>query len=596
MLQRLKHNFLFNNLRDIREILTKQERRSGLLLILMALLVAALDVVGLAAVIPVVMVATDTTLIFSNSILHGLYENLGFGTENSFVIFMALSLLVIFIIKNGISLLFHYLQARYAYNVATNLSRRQYLKFYQMGFQYFKQTNSADVVNDTKNIPTFFASGVVLGTVLLLSELMVMILIIVLISAYNSLMFVALLAIIVPTLLIIYGSTRRKLYQLGQERKELNAEAMARLNQSIFGYVDVKLSNKERFFQDAYLSKQSRLNDNMKIQAVINQIPTRSMEVVAVLGIVMIMLYAFWFAQDQKANLLNFLSVFATASFRMLPSMNRLLGSVMRIKNHQFATEVLLNGALPEEGDFEEGERVPFKSKIEFREISYRYPDSEQNAVDRLILEVKKGEKIGIIGESGSGKTSLMNILLRFLIESEGGIFVDGQQLTEDRTWGWRSIVGYVKQDVYIADASLKENVAFGVEPDEVEEERLWSALEQASLARFARSLPQGVDSPIGEMGGLLSGGQRQRVGIARALYNRSEVLVFDEATSALDMETEKEITESIEKLAESDITLFVIAHRLTTLKGCDRIIELKDGRLQGIYDYPTLARERLFS
>ncbi|HHG85304.1 MAG TPA: ABC transporter ATP-binding protein, partial [Bacteroidetes bacterium] len=206
---------------------------------------------------------------------------------------------------------------------------------------------------------------------------------------------------------------------------------------------------------------------------------------------------------------------------------------------------------------------------------------------------VKKGEKVGIIGESGSGKTTLMNLLLRFLVEQDGGIYVDGKKLLPADHGGWRDLIGYVQQGVFLMDASLKENVAFGEKLEDIDPKRLRNALEQASLLTLVDTMPAGWDTRIGEMGAMLSGGQRQRIGIARALYWNSQILVFDEATSALDMDTEQAITESIEALSQGQ-TLFVIAHRITTLRHCDRILEMKNGKLVGTYTYEELIRSKM--
>jgi len=200
---------------------------------------------------------------------------------------------------------------------------------------------------------------------------------------------------------------------------------------------------------------------------------------------------------------------------------------------------------------------------------------------------VKKGEKIGFVGSSGSGKTTLMNLILRFYPENSGSVLVDGVKLTERHTDAWRRIIGYVKQDIFLIDGSIKDNITLSEENSDIP--RLMSAIHQASLDDLVASLPEGIDSPVGEKGGKLSGGQRQRLGIARSLYRNAEVLIFDEATSALDTATENEVTEAIDALSGSNKTIFIIAHRITTLKNCDRIYELSNGRIAGVYSYQEM-------
>ncbi|MEP7170954.1 MAG: ATP-binding cassette domain-containing protein, partial [Bacteroidota bacterium] len=233
-----------------------------------------------------------------------------------------------------------------------------------------------------------------------------------------------------------------------------------------------------------------------------------------------------------------------------------------------------------------------FEKEIMIRDVSFRFPDSDQAVINHLSFTIKKGEKIGFVGTSGSGKTTLMNILLRFYIENTGDVLVDGVKLTRDNMSGWRKKIGYVKQDIFLIDGTVKENIAFG--EDEVDEVRLMKAIKQASLDKFVQSLPEGVNTLIGEHGSRLSGGQKQRIGIARSLYRNAEILIFDEATSALDNATEQEVTESIDSLSETNKTIFIIAHRITTLKNCDKIYELKNGEISGMHKYHELMEKVL--
>lgn len=563
------------------------------MLLFMIILGALMDVGGLAILLPVLMVAADNSLIETNDKVQYVYDSLGFEEPRSFVMFMIVGILVFFVLKNAFTFYISYLQSKFSFRVATDLARRQYLKYYGMGYSYFKETNSADIINNIINIPGFFAQGVLLNLIRLVSEAAVLVFIVVGISMVDVLLFIAIIASLAPAFVILYSATRKKMYRLGQDRKKLYVQAHSRLNQAIFGYADVKLSNKELKFLHSYIDRQGRLHNNGKIGTVLGSLPTKFVEVFAIFGIVVISVYALYFVEDQD-QFFAFLGVFAVAAYRVMPSMNRMLSALMGIKNHQFTVEVLRDGELPLEEPELIVNPVPFKQEIEFRDLRFAYEEGGKPALNGVSFTVKKGEKIGIIGESGSGKTTLMNILLRFFTEDSGGIWVDGKKLTEEETNGWRKLIGYVQQDVYLMDGSLKDNIAFGDEGAEVNEERLRTSIERASLKRFVEELPQGWDTPVGEMGAKLSGGQKQRIGIARALYKEAEVLVFDEATSALDMETERAITESIDRLSDGDKTIFVIAHRITTLKSCDRILELREGELVGFYDYEALASERL--
>lgn len=591
-MKRLTNNILFSTIRRILKLITPEERRRAYRLVVVTLFGALIDVVGLAFLIPVMMAATDPSFVESNQYMSMTYDALGFTEYRSFMMFLGVVLLLVFVVKNTLAMLLHYAHSSYSMSVATNMARRQFIKYYERGFQFFKATNSADIINKIINVPSFFASGVLISAINIVSEVMVMLFIVLGIALVDPFLFFAVMGVLVPAGLLIYSSSKNRMYRLGLEQNRLHAENFARLNKAIFGFTDVKLTNKELHFLNHYSESQAALNHTMKMRYMLSLIPTRALEVMAILGVVVIFTYSFFFAGNPE-KLFGFIALFAAAAFRVLPSMNRLLNAVLGMKNHQVTLEILEEGHLPLEMQRPEVSPMQIKQDIEFRDLEFTYDGAEQAALNKVSFRVQKGEKIGIIGESGSGKTTLVNVLLRFLPEQGGGIYVDGKALTPDDIPNWRAVVGYVQQKVFLVDASLRENVAFGEKPAEIDEERVEWALRQASLWEFVQNLPDGLDTSIGENGANLSGGQQQRVGIARALYWNSEVLVFDEATSALDMETESAITESIEQLAAGQ-TLFVIAHRITTLRHCDRILEMKNGRVHTEWKYEDLAREKL--
>jgi ABC-type multidrug transport system fused ATPase/permease subunit len=326
----------------------------------------------------------------------------------------------------------------------------------------------------------------------------------------------------------------------------------------------------------------------------LSQIPTRLTELIAILGILLVFSYTLLFA-EARSDLFTLLGVFAIAAYRVLPSTNRILMAVVSIKTHLYTLDLVESRQIwPDYLPAAPSHRLPFEQGIRFEGVSYRFPDSVTPVLDQVTLEVKKGEAVGIIGESGSGKTTLMRILLRLYHETGGTVYVDQTPLRDDNREAWLAHIGYVQQHIFIQDGTVRENIAFGVSPEAISDEAVWQAVQLAGLQAFVTALPQGLDTPLGEFGNRLSGGQRQRVAIARALYRQADILVFDEATSALDAETEQMITASIRELAAAGKTLFIIAHRLTTLEGCSRIHELAQGVIVKTYDYDTLLREKL--
>jgi ATP-binding cassette, subfamily B, bacterial PglK len=591
-LSRLSQNIIVRTLQRTTRLLTPGERKRSIRVAAYTLGGALVDVAGLALAFPVLMAANDRKLVEKEGALRSFKEFLGIETYESYMVVLAVLLLTVFVAKSGITLLANYLQSRFSYDVATSLAKRQFMKYYNRGYTYFKQSNSADIANNVLNMPVFYVGGVLVSLINFLSELTVLLLIVATIAIANFELFAALVIVLLPCGFLIYGTTKNRLYALGQEQLRLGTSTLQRINQAIFGYVDVRLTNKENYFMDAYIREQIALNEIFKKRHVINLIPSRALEAIGVLGILVIFVYTFY-AHRGTNSVFEFVTLFAAASSRVLPSLNRCLAAVMGIKSQVFALEVLEEGELPTKLEKMEVHPLAFEHEITFKNLGFSFPGMDRPALSDINLTVKKGEKIGIIGESGSGKTTLMNLLLRFLQEDVGGIYIDGLKLEREDIASWRTKIGYVQQHVFLIDENLRQNVAFGELPEEINEARLLKAIEQASLSDFVKSLPQGLDTPVGEMGARLSGGQRQRIGIARALYFQSSVLVFDEATSALDSETENAITESLQAL-QNDMTVFVVAHRITTLRNCDRILELKDGKLMNIWTYPELVHEKM--
>ena len=426
---------------------------------------------------------------------------------------------------------------------------------------------------------------------MLVSEMIMVLLIITGIAIYDIKLFLFIAVIIGPSTYLIFALLKKRSTRIGAEVDRIYPAAMAMLIQTIGGYIDIKLADKEKFYRDKFLTLQQqyhRLNMQSYLQ---NLIPLRANELVALTGVIIIFVYAI-FIQDDSSSAVTMIGLFAAAAYRLMPSLNRIVSSMIYIRKNQTAMNnlSLYENEILENKFTGTKKVVRFEKEIHLNNISFCYPGKDEEVLNNIDIRIKRGEKIGFIGLSGSGKTTLMNVLLRFYIEQRGNITVDGVPLTPENTTDWRLKIGYVKQDIYLLDASIKENITLGDSP--VNETLLDLAIKQASLDKLVDTLPQGLNTLVGERGSKLSGGQRQRISIARSLYRNAEILIFDEATSALDNQTEQEVTESIDSLSDTQKTIFIIAHRITTLRNCDRIYELKDGSIGGVYTYQELIEK----
>ena len=344
------------------------------------------------------------------------------------------------------------------------------------------------------------------------------------------------------------------------------------------GYTDIEINNAFPMMQRRFEQSLDTIAGIKTRTDVIGAMPSIITEMSVALAMVVLIILG---TATSRPDTSLIFGIFAVAAIRILPTVRAIMAQWWQIRYNYYCIDIVREG-LQECDSLESDkpiERIEFNSAIEVRGLGFRFDDADadQWTLRNIDLTIRKGEKIGISGTSGAGKTTLFNLLLGFLSPTEGEITIDGQRLDRTLARRWQTSIGYVSQSVYIEDSTIASNIALGVDPDKIDRERLTDVIRRARLEEFVELLPQGVDTPIGECGSRLSGGQRQRIGIARALYKQADVLFFDEATSSLDNRTEQEINLAIEQLSRehSALTIVVIAHRSTSLEYCDRIIEI---------------------
>jgi len=584
-------NSLFHALKSVKEQTNPAQKKKLAGLSLLIFLSAIFDVVGLAAVLPLISAGSDSTVIHSNQYLSAVYNYFGFTTDRNFILFLILCLLGYFLFKTAFGIFVNWLQARVTADVAVHITDNQFKKYYKLDYLDYNSVKSSVMIRNILYNPTSYVQWIIQPLMMLLSESFIVLLIVTSIAIYNVTLLGFIIVTIGPATYFVYRALRKRSTRIGQGIDDVFPYAISSLTEAINGYIDIKLAGKEAHYRSRYMRHLKDYQELQQSAYLLSQIPLRTNEVIALLGIILIFVYAL-FIENGSHDVLIMVGAFAAAAYRLMPSMNRILNSMMYLNKNQTSINNLYiyDHLLKEEAEIKMDKPVSFKKNITFSHVSFAFPGTQTPVLKEIDFEVRKGEKIGFVGSSGSGKTTLMNVLLRFYKENEGQILVDGIPLNVENTAFWRSLIGYVKQDIFLMDGSIKDNITLG--DKEVDSSRLDLVIKQASLEEFVNSLPQGVNSSIGEKGSSLSGGQRQRIGIARSLYRNAEILIFDEATSALDTRTEQEVTESIDALSETHKTIFIIAHRITTLKSCDRIYELKNGRIEGVYSYKDLIEK----
>ncbi|KAA5548330.1 ABC transporter ATP-binding protein [Adhaeribacter rhizoryzae] len=566
-------------LESISYYLTVEEKRYAIFLFVLLIFSSILDVFGLASLVPLIMAASTPELITKNRYLAPVYHFFNFPNEKIFLLALIICVFLFFLFKNLFTTWINYKQVRFTAGVALIIIQRQFNKYLNLPFWDFNNIGSAKLINNVLNLPQGYVSGIIRPIFNFFAEVAIIIVIILGILIYEPLLFIILLLVLAPSAIGTYQMLKNRSEIIGRNINQLRPPSLRIISNTFNGFVELKLADKIFEFRNRFFQNQKKVQSLEAKSYLFSQIPLKIIEMVAILGVLTIFLYTI-FISNSPERLITIVGLFAAAAYRLMPSVNRLLTALVLLKQNSYIiNELQLFKEHEGHAKYQlKYEPVEFKQHIYFKNVTFSFPDSLTPTIKNVNFKISKGEKVGFIGSSGSGKTTLMNILLRFYIEQQGQVLIDGKPLTETNKLAWYSLIGYVKQDTFLMESSIKDNITlFDTEVDPI---KFKYALEQASLNELVRSLPNKENTLVGEGGFNLSGGQKQRIGIARALYRNSQVLILDEATSALDSLTERDVSEAIDKLSQTDMTIFIIAHRITTLRDCNRIFELANGEI----------------
>ncbi|GIV28335.1 MAG: protein glycosylation K [Bacteroidia bacterium] len=557
-----------------------------------------IDIIALSSIFPAIYIATNPRVINSNKILNNIFQFLRFTNEDMFVLFILFIILLLFLFR----MLFNLMVLKYQYSVslgaASEFSEKMSKVFFLKNILEIKRTTLGELDKEIRLLPVQFSNFVLVPLTIIISEMVVIFLILLSIISINYKLFFILVISIFPVVGVIYWFIRRKIQHLGID---LNTAATKSFNNSrelISGFADIKMQNKSSFFI-------TRLLDSIKIynsiQIRINlyqQIIPKLLEWSALALVVLIYIYAILF-NESKSEVLMLLAIYLAAAYRLLPSLNRINSSLLLIKQYEFILDVFEKS----KGELESknvmcsdkfSDNLSFNDSIVMDSISLSYSSGDSGLVLKSIsLKIKKGEMIGIIGKSGSGKTSLVYVLSGLLPANAGRILVDGVEVNSSNLHLWQQKIAFVYQDIFLVNSNILDNVAFGKDRKNVDEKKVWECLKAVCLDEYVAALPNGLYTMVGESGGFLSGGQKQRLVIARALYRDASLIIMDEATSALDENTQEEVIKSLFETSQRyGITVLLIAHRLSSLKYCNRIIQLENGEIDNEFTYQDLFKE----
>lgn len=580
-----------NFLVKIKYFLPKSEIKRAYFLLLGVIVSGFVEAFGIGIILPFISVVSDFTILEKYPGIINLFGKVGVTDVHNIIVILAATILFFICIKNLYLFLFMRYQQRFIQQNTANFSIKLLKKYLNADYLYHLQTNSSDLIRDMKSTSSKIFNGVITSTITIASESLLMLIVVCLLIIVEPIAALVGIFILCTVGVAFYKTVKKKSAHYGTLMIKHEGETFKWINQSLGGIKEVKLLGRKEYFQNKCETHYNKLANIMVYQFLVSLAPRLFLEtlmVVTIMTIVIVLLLQ----GSSSGHILPTLALFCAAAFRLMPATNRILGAAINLKFSIPAVDVIYKNLIELETkynsdqDINNEEEITFNDSIYFENVSFRYPVAEGNALENITVNIPKNKSVGIIGVSGAGKSTLLNILLGLLRPTKGQILIDKKDM-QTNIRGWQKMIGFVPQEIYLTDDSIKRNIAYGLNDSDINESLVWKALQLAQLDTFVKDLPEGLDAFVGERGVRVSGGQRQRIGIARALYHNPDVLIFDEATSSVDITTEKEITKSIESLGHIK-TIIIVAHRLSTIENCDIIYNLDSGTIELRRDWVT--------
>ena len=576
-------------LNEISYVFSRKDKLKLLLLLLIIVIGAFLELIGVSAILPFVNAILAPKALMDNSYIAFISDLFHISSDKQIIVLLALILIVVYVIKNMYIVFMTRCQYRFVYNNQRRLAGRMMSVYLRQPYIYHLSHGSAEILRNLDgDVKNFFS--VIISFLQLFTEGCVCLVLLCYLLYKDKSITIGVCIVLGGFMLVYLYYIRGKVTVMGRETRDYLVSITKDILQAFGGVKEVKILERENYFTDKFDADYKGYADRQTKYFIYGMLPRPLMETVCISGLLLVIVVKL-LNGTQPTYFVTTVSVFAVAAFRMLPSFSKITNNLNNVMFNKASVNALYND-LQDMKELEQAMlmeanevgQLSFEKDIKIEKVDFRYPGSEKYVLQDVSFIIPKNSSIAFIGPSGEGKTTLADLVLGLLSAEKGKVLIDGIDI-QNNISAWHLKLGYIPQSIYLTDDSIKNNIAYGIPENEIDEEQLWKALEDAQIKSFVESLPEGIETNVGERGVRLSGGQRQRIGIARALYNNPEVLILDEATSALDNETEAAVMDAINHLAGSK-TLIIIAHRLSTIENCDIIFEVKDGNVKNISNY----------
>jgi ABC-type multidrug transport system fused ATPase/permease subunit len=557
-------------------LLNKSERRKSLVLGIYLVVGTVLEVMSVGALVPLIQVLTQSNLQSKYPLIDRIFPD---SSDQFIVTVILIGVVFIFLFKEiflGFSL---WMQRGFIARLETRFQTELFDRYTRQPYEFHLTNNSSLLSRNILN-STNFINNVLDPIFMLLTDGFVTVALCVALVVIEPIAMFATISSVGVVAIAFHGFSKRRIEKWGVERQWQDGMKLQQMNETFGGMKEIVMTGRGDYFRTRFSSNIGGLSHlNRKFTTLLG-IPRLYLELLSVAGLAALVLSMLAFGRTSE-SLLPLLALFAGGAFRLMPAINRITFAFQSLRMGRPIVGVLQEDILRASSsvpNIENGKPVRFDHVIRFEDVTYSYPNTERTVIDGVSFEIKKGSEVGIIGTTGAGKSTIVDILLGLLKPTRGKVTVDGVDISTNIR-SWQDLVGYVPQTIFLIDSSIRSNIAFGIDEQNIDDEKVVRALELAQLKEFVDELPAGMNELVGERGVRLSGGQRQRIGIARALYLDPPILVFDEATSALDVETEKEVMKSLDHL-RTNKTILIVTHRISALEHCDQTISVNEGKI----------------